>query len=123
MSAVRAAVGPDVAIRLDANQGWTPREAVRVISTLEDLDLDVELVEQPVAAADLDGLAWVTARVGTPVMADESVYGVRDLVEVIRRRAADLVNVKLAKCGGLVRRHARSSSSPTRTTWAPPSAR
>ncbi len=46
-------------------------------------------------------MAWVTDRVGTPVMADESVYGVRDLVEVIRRRSADLVNVKLAKCGGL----------------------
>jgi L-alanine-DL-glutamate epimerase-like enolase superfamily enzyme len=61
----------------------------------------VELVEQPVAAADLDGLAWVTDRVQTPVMADESVFGVRDLVEVIRRRAADLVNVKLAKCGGI----------------------
>jgi L-alanine-DL-glutamate epimerase-like enolase superfamily enzyme len=43
----------------------------------------------------------VSARVSTPVMADESVYGVRDLVELIRRRAADLVNVKLAKCGGL----------------------
>jgi L-Ala-D/L-Glu epimerase len=101
VAAVRAAVGPDVAIRLDANQGWTPREAVRVIGALEDRDLGVELVEQPVAAADLDGLAWVTARVGIPVMADESVYGLRDLVEVIRRRAADHVNVKLAKCGGL----------------------
>jgi L-alanine-DL-glutamate epimerase-like enolase superfamily enzyme len=101
VAAVRDAVGPDVGIRLDANQGWTAREAVRVISTLEDRGLDVELVEQPVAAADLDGLAWVTARVNTPVMADESVYGLRDLVEVIRRRAADLVNVKLAKCGGL----------------------
>ena len=101
VAAVRSAVGPDVAIRLDANQGWTAREAVRVISTLEDLGLDVELVEQPVAAADLDGLAWVTSHVGTPVMADESVYSVRDLVEVIRRRAADHVNVKLAKCGGL----------------------
>jgi o-succinylbenzoate synthase len=101
VSAVRAAAGPGVAIRLDANQGWTPREAVRVIRTLEELELDVELVEQPVAAADLDGLAWVTGRVNTPVMADESVYGLRDLVEVIRRRAADHVNVKLAKCGGL----------------------
>jgi o-succinylbenzoate synthase len=101
VAAVRDVVGPEVGIRLDANQGWTPRDAVRVISTLEDLGLEVELVEQPVAAADLDGLAWVTARVGTPVMADESVYGLRDLVEVIRRRAADLVNVKLAKCGGL----------------------
>jgi len=99
--AVREAVGPGVRIRLDANQGWTARDAVRVICGLEDAGLDVELVEQPVAAADLDGLAWVTARVRTPVLADESVYGVRDLVEVVRRRAADLVNVKLAKCGGL----------------------
>ena len=65
-------------------------------------------------AADLDGLAWVTDRVATPVMADESVYGVRDLVEVIRRRAADLVNVKLAKCGGLPRRRhaARAGARP-----------
>jgi L-alanine-DL-glutamate epimerase-like enolase superfamily enzyme len=99
--AVREAVGPGVRIRLDANQGWSARDAVRVISALEDADLGVELVEQPVAAADLDGLAWVTDRVQTPVMADESVFGVRDLVEVIRRRAADLVNVKLAKCGGI----------------------
>jgi o-succinylbenzoate synthase len=98
---VREAVGKGARVRLDANQGWTPREAVRVIRALEDAELDVELVEQPVPAADLDGLAWVTARVSTPVMADESVYGVRDLVEVIRRRSADLVNVKLAKCGGL----------------------
>ena len=99
--AARSAVGADVRIRLDANQGWTPREAVRVIRALEDSDADVELVEQPVRAEDLDGLSWVTDRVHTPVMADESVYGVRDLVEVIRRRAADMVNVKLAKCGGL----------------------
>lgn len=101
VAAVRAAAGPDVAIRLDANQGWTPREAVRVIGALEDAGLGVELVEQPVRAEDLAGLAWVTDRVNTPVMADESVFGVRDLVEVIRRRAADLVNVKPAKCGGL----------------------
>ncbi|WP_320066976.1 dipeptide epimerase [Micromonospora sp. RTGN7] len=99
--AVRAAVGPDTLIRLDANQGWTPREAVRVIRGIEDAGLDVELVEQPVAGWDLDGLAWVSDRVGVPILADESVFGVRDLVEVIRRRAADMVNVKLAKCGGL----------------------
>lgn len=99
--AARAAVGPDVCLRLDANQGWSAREAVRVIRALEDAHADIELVEQPVRGEDLDGLAWVTARVATPVMADESVYGVRDLVEVIRRRAADMVNVKLAKCGGI----------------------
>ncbi|MCT2279707.1 dipeptide epimerase [Micromonospora chalcea] len=99
--AVRAAVGPDVRIRLDANQGWTPREAVRVIRAIEDAGLDVELVEQPVHRRDLDGLTWVSDRVGLPILADESVFDVRDLVEVIRRRAADMVNVKLAKCGGL----------------------
>jgi L-alanine-DL-glutamate epimerase-like enolase superfamily enzyme len=99
--AVRERVGPDVTIRLDANQGWNPRQAVRTIRSIEDAGLDVELVEQPVPAHDLAGLAWVTDRVDTPVLADESVYGVRDLVELIRRRAADMVNVKLAKCGGL----------------------
>ncbi|HEX6500665.1 MAG TPA: dipeptide epimerase [Micromonosporaceae bacterium] len=99
--AVREAVGPDVVIRLDANQGWTPREAVRVIHGLQDADLGVELVEQPVPAWDLDGLAWVSDRVDVPILADEAVYSVRDLVEVIRRRAADMVNVKLAKCAGL----------------------
>lgn len=99
--AVRDAAGPDVTIRLDANQGWDARSAVRAITAMEDAGLGVELVEQPVPAPDLDGLAWVTDRVDTPILADESVFSVPDLLEVIRRRAADLVNVKLAKCGGL----------------------
>ncbi|MBE1492183.1 mandelate racemase/muconate lactonizing enzyme family protein [Plantactinospora soyae] len=99
--AVRAAAGPQARIRLDANQGWTPREAVRVIRGIEDAGLDVELVEQPVPSRDIAGLAWVSDRVDLPILADEAVYGVRDLVEVIQRRAADMVNVKLAKCGGL----------------------
>jgi L-Ala-D/L-Glu epimerase len=102
VKAVREAVGPKVRLRLDANQGWSAREAVRVIGTLEDAGAAVELVEQPVRAADVDGLAWVTDRVQTPIMADESVFGVRDLIRVIERRAADLVNVKLAKAGGLI---------------------
>jgi len=99
--AVRAAAGPGVRIRLDANQGWTPREAVRTIRAMEDAGLDLELVEQPVPAWDLEGLAWVSDRVQVPILADEAVFGVRDLVKVISRRAADLVNVKTAKCGGL----------------------
>jgi len=98
---IRQEIGPEPRIRLDANQGWTPRDAVRAIHALEDTGCDIELVEQPVHAADLEGLAWISDRVETPILADESVYGVRDLVAVIRHRAADLVNVKLAKCGGL----------------------
>lgn len=98
---VRAAAGPGARVRLDANQGWTAKEAVRIVRAAQDLGLDLELVEQPVHHRDLDGLRWVTDRVDVPVLADESVYGLRDLVTVIRTRAADMVNVKLAKCGGL----------------------
>lgn len=99
--AVRRAVGPDVGIRLDANQGWDAFQAIAVIHALEDAGVGVELVEQPVPAHDVLGLAHVTAHVDTPIMADESLFTLEDLVEIIRCDAADLVNVKLAKCGGL----------------------
>lgn len=101
LAAVREAVGPDVTLRADANQGWTPRQAVSIIRAWEDAGVDVELVEQPVHRDDLDGLAFVTARVVTPVLADEAVWTRRDLRQVIERRAAGLVNIKLAKTGGL----------------------
>ena len=99
--AVREAVGADVTIRLDANQGWTPDEAITVIRALERADLGVELVEQPVRGEDVEGLASVRAGVGLPVMADEALYSLVDLDRIIRLGAADLVNVKLAKCGSL----------------------
>lgn len=97
--AVCDAAGPGITVRLDANQGWTPREAVRIINGLA--GLPIELVEQPVKRYDLDGLAYVTQKTDIPILADESVFTVRELTEVIKRRAADMVNVKLAKCGGL----------------------
>jgi L-alanine-DL-glutamate epimerase-like enolase superfamily enzyme len=92
---------PGARIRVDANQGWTPEQAIAVIRAMEDAGLGVEFVEQPVERYDIEGLAAVTEAVDTPVMADESVFGPRDLRTVIVRRAADMVNVKLAKCGGL----------------------
>ncbi len=99
--AVRDAVGPDVVLRLDANQGWDAVTAVRAVRAMEDAGLGVALVEQPVPARDLEGLAHVTAHVATPVMADESLLDLHDLVSLLRLHAVDLVNVKLAKCGGL----------------------
>lgn len=98
---IREAVPPGTRLRVDANQGWTPKEAVRMIRAMEDRGLDVELVEQPVGAEDLAGLEFVTSRVLTDILADEAVFSLRDGVEIIRRRAADLINLKLMKTGGL----------------------
>ena len=101
VQAVRDGAGPDVTVRLDANQGWDAFAAVEVIRAVEDAGLRVELVEQPVPAGDLLGLAHVRRHVQTPVMADESVFDLDDLVALIRHEAADLVNLKLAKAGGI----------------------
>ena len=99
--AVRDGAGPDVTVRLDANQGWDAFAAVEVIVAMEDAGLGIELVEQPVPAHDLLGFAHVRRHVETPLMADESFFDLDDLVELIRLDAADLVNLKLAKAGGL----------------------
>lgn len=99
--AARDGAGPDVALRVDANTGWDCFEAVRVIRALEDAGVGLQLVEQPVGRRDLLGLAHVRRHVETPVMADESLFDLDDLVELVRHDAADLVNVKIAKAGGI----------------------
>lgn len=99
--AVRDAVGPDITLRIDANQAWDAATAIRVIRAAEDAGLALELVEQPVAAHDLDALAAVAAAVDTPIMADESVRTAHDVRMIAERGAAGLVNIKLAKTGGL----------------------
>lgn len=101
VKAIREAVGDKVIIRVDANQGYKPKEAVRVIRKFEDMGLNIELVEQPVKYWDLEGLKFVTDNVDTDILADESVFGPKEAMDVITNRAADLINIKLMKCGGL----------------------
>jgi len=98
---IRRAVGAGIELRVDANQGWTPKESVRIIGAMEDRGCDISLVEQPVEAHDIDGLRYVTQRVATPVLADEAVFSPRDAVEIIRTGAADRINIKLMKTGGI----------------------
>ncbi|UFJ42697.1 dipeptide epimerase [Brevibacillus humidisoli] len=98
---IRNRVGYDVKIRLDANQGWQAKEAIRSIRKMEDMGLEIELVEQPVKAHDITGLKMVTDAVYTPIMADESVFSPAQALEVVSRRAADLINIKLMKAGGI----------------------
>lgn len=101
ISAIREAVGKDIKIRVDANQGWTAKEAIHILSVMEDKGLDIELCEQPVKAHDLDGMRAVTKAVYTPILADESVFSPEDAAEIIRTHAADLINIKLMKTGGI----------------------
>ncbi len=101
LKAIREAVGPEVTIRVDANQGWNARQAVRIITEMEDSGVLPELIEQPVPAHDIDGLAYVTSRVQTPILADESVFSPQDAFSILQRHAADMINIKLMKAGGI----------------------
>ena len=101
LTAVRGAIGDGTRIRIDANQGWEPKQAVRLLNQMQERGLDIEFVEQPVKARDFQGLKYVTERSYVPVLADESVFSPEDAVTIMQMRAADLVNIKLMKCGGL----------------------
>ncbi|WP_270182086.1 dipeptide epimerase [Alkalihalobacillus sp. CinArs1] len=98
---VQNRTGNKASIRLDANQGWTAKEAIYAITKLEQEGINLDLVEQPVPAHDIEGLKRVTDSVNTPIMADESVFSARDALQVVSIRAADLINIKLMKAGGI----------------------
>lgn len=97
---LRRAVGPEVRLRVDANQAWDAASAVEVLEHWQENGAGVELVEQPVAAADLPALAAVRATGLAAVLADEAVRTVADVDAVARHDAANGVNVKLTKSGG-----------------------
>jgi len=101
VKAIYSAVKDTALLRLDANQGWTAKEAVFALRSLEDSGVKLELVEQPVRADDLDGMKYITESVQTPVMADESTFGPKEVIELIKMRAADIINIKLMKTGGI----------------------
>ncbi|MBA3646483.1 MAG: dipeptide epimerase [Gemmatimonadaceae bacterium] len=88
---------PDKRLRVDANAAWTPDDAARMIDFL--VEMNVEMLEQPVAREDLDGLRFVRERSPIPVFADESCLIAADIPRLAG--AVDGINIKLAKCGGL----------------------
>lgn len=101
IKAIRDAVGFDVKIRLDANQGWKPKEAIRTIRKMEDMGLNIELIEQPVVYYDIEGLKYVTDNVDIPIMADESLFTPFDAIKLLNMHACDILNIKLMKSAGL----------------------
>ena len=100
VAAVRQAIGGAGKIRVDANQGYrTWREAVRVLAAME--KYDIVYAEQPVEG--LAAMAAVSARVNIPIMADESAWSAQDVLEIVRRDAAQMLSVYYTKPGGFSR--------------------
>lgn len=97
---VREAAGPGPALRVDPNQGWTRKEALEALDGLE--DLDVTLLEQPLETGDLEGNALLREHTTIPIALDEDVFGADDVRQAIDAEAADVVNIKLMKAGGLL---------------------
>lgn len=98
--AVRAEVGNDIAIRVDVNQGWkTSGNTMPALRELEKLGLD--WLEQPVLADDIDAMVEIKSKTTIPLMIDEGLHGAKEMREIIVKRAADKVNIKLMKCGGI----------------------
>ena len=101
VAAVREAIGPEPLLRVDANEAWDVPGAVDAIRRLEAYDLD--WVEQPVAAANVAGLAWVRRRVATKIAADQAVYTTAELRAVLEAEAADAIVLGSHESGGLWR--------------------
>lgn len=96
---IREGAGPGVRLWVDPNQAWSVRETLRHAEAIA--PYDVEFIEQPLPARDLEGMAEVRRLSALPICADEAVYGPDDLRRVMDLRAADILNVKLMKAGGL----------------------
>lgn len=96
-----AEVVPTASIKVDANQGWTPKETLRFANQIVDHGIRIELIEQPVPKEDLAGLAYVREHLETPIAADEAVFTPAEAFRVASEEAADIINVKLGKSGPL----------------------
>lgn len=98
--AVRGAIGPDLALRVDANEGWNFVQARRFLERAGALDL--QLIEQPLPRWDFEGMARLRALSSTPICADESLRGPVEARRLAVLQACDVFNIKLMKCGGIL---------------------
>jgi L-alanine-DL-glutamate epimerase-like enolase superfamily enzyme len=93
------AAAPGISLKVDANQGWNVPQALKMLSFYE--KYDVCAVEQPLPHWDLQGAAYLRARSPIAIMADESCFTPHDASAIVTAQAADIINIKLMKCGGI----------------------
>jgi muconate/chloromuconate cycloisomerase len=96
---LREALGPDISLRVDANQGWDRSTALKAIRALEAWNLD--FVEQPVPRWDLEGMAEIAKRVSVPIMADESCFSPHDALAIARLGGVSILGLKVTKSAGI----------------------
>jgi L-alanine-DL-glutamate epimerase-like enolase superfamily enzyme len=98
---IREAIGNNAQIRIDANQGWTPKQAIEVLNKID--KFNIQFAEQPVPSEDVKGLVEIRKNSSIPIMADESVHSPEDALRLIQAEAVDLINIKLMKSGGILK--------------------
>lgn len=101
IKAIRSVAGDHIKILVDANQGWNAKSALQVIRSIEEHKLAVEIIEQPVPANDLADLKLIRDSVDSFIMADESCFSPQDAFNIAKNNAADGINIKLMKSGGI----------------------
>lgn len=99
VSGIREMVGPDVRLRLDPNQAWGVKDSINNINKLA--QYNIEYVEQPIPANDIEGLRQVRGEVGVPIAVDEAIETVEDLHRLLEAEAADVFIIKAGRLGGL----------------------
>lgn len=99
MNAIRQAIGPDLPLRADANQGWDVPTAQAVLRAIG--NMNVQYCEQPIRRDDIAGLRHLRQQSPVPIMADESLFDAPDALRLVRAEAVDYFNIKLAKSGGI----------------------
>jgi L-alanine-DL-glutamate epimerase-like enolase superfamily enzyme len=100
IEAIRNAIGTEITLRIDANQGWTPTDAKNILQALA--SFKIEFCEQPMAKFNDDLLPLLCATSPIPIMADESVFTWQDAARIIRTKSCHYINIKFAKSGGIL---------------------
>jgi L-Ala-D/L-Glu epimerase / N-acetyl-D-glutamate racemase len=100
VEAVRTAIGPGPMLRADANGAYDVDTATRLLEALEPFNL--EFIEQPLPARDLEGLRLLAGRVGVPISVDEGLRTPADAIALVQTGAVSVLNIKVSKCGGLL---------------------
>ena len=90
---------PNAKLLIDANQAWSLKESLEYVNAIK--DLKIELIEQPVIADDLESLKTITNATSIPILADEATFTLKDVKKVMQSKSADMINIKLMKCGGV----------------------